>query len=50
MEEGNVAVRERLKGDIGVMSTNDFVEMARKLVERRALKNDVPGPTSQVPG
>ena len=50
MEEGNVAVRERLKGDIGVMSTNDFVEMARKLVERRALTNDVPGPTSQVPG
>lgn len=49
MEEGNVAVRERLKGDIGVMSTNDFVEMARKLVERRALNNDVPGPTSQVP-
>ena len=50
MAEGNVAVRERLKGDIGVMSTNDFVEMARKLVERRALTNDVPGPTSQVPG
>lgn len=50
MAEGNVAVRERLKGDIGVMSTNDFVEMARKLVERRALTNDVPSPTSQVPG
>ena len=49
MEEGNVAVRERLKGDIGVMSTNDFVEMARKLVERRALNNDVPDPMSQVP-
>ncbi len=40
MEEGNVAVRERLKGDIGAMSINDFVEMARKLVERRALTND----------
>src|SRR5258705_455904 len=50
MEQGNVAVRERSKGDIGVMSTNDFVEMARKLVERRALTNDVPGPESQVPG
>jgi threonyl-tRNA synthetase len=50
MEQGNVAVRERSKGDIGVMSTNDFVEMARKLIELRALTNDVPGPTSQVPG
>ena len=40
MEQGTVAVRERLKGDIGVMSTNDFVEMARKLVELRALNND----------
>ena len=39
MEQGNVAVRERSKGDIGVMSTNDFVEMARKLVELRALNN-----------
>ena len=39
MEQGNVAVRERSKGDIGVMSTNDFVEMARKLVELRALTN-----------
>jgi threonyl-tRNA synthetase len=50
MEQGTVAVRERSKGDIGVMSTNDFVEMARKLVELRALSNDVPGPRSQVPG
>ena len=39
MEQGNVAVRERSKGDIGVMSLNDFVEMARKLVEVRALTN-----------
>lgn len=39
MEQGNVAVRERAKGDIGVMSTSDFVEMARKLVEMRALTN-----------
>jgi threonyl-tRNA synthetase len=39
MEQGNVAVRERSKGDIGVMSINDFVEMARKLVELRALTN-----------
>ncbi len=39
MEQGNVAVRERSKGDIGVMSVNDFVEMARKLVELRAMTN-----------
>jgi threonyl-tRNA synthetase len=39
MEQGMVAVRERTKGDIGVMSINDFVEMARKLVERRASTN-----------
>src|SRR5258705_6022712 len=50
MEQGNVAVRERSKGDIGVMSTTDFVEMARKLVEQRALTNDVPGLKAQVPG
>ncbi|MFN2516751.1 MAG: threonine--tRNA ligase [Pyrinomonadaceae bacterium] len=39
MEQGTVAVRERSKGDIGAMSINDFVEMARKLVELRALTN-----------
>jgi threonyl-tRNA synthetase len=39
MEQGMVAVRERTKGDIGVMSLDDFVEMARKLVELRALTN-----------
>jgi threonyl-tRNA synthetase len=39
MEQGNVAVRERAKGDIGVMSTNDFVEMARGLIATRALTN-----------
>jgi threonyl-tRNA synthetase len=39
MEQANVAVRERLKGDIGVMSIKDFVEMACKLVRLRALTN-----------
>ena len=39
MEQGNVAVRERVKGDIGVMSTEDFVKMARELIDRRALVN-----------
>ena len=31
MEQGTVAVRERFKGDIGVMSIEEFKEMARKL-------------------
>jgi threonyl-tRNA synthetase len=39
MEQGAVAVRERSKGDIGVMSVVEFKEMARKLVEMRALTN-----------
>ena len=39
MEQEKVAVRERVKGDIGVMSLDEFVEMARKLVETRALTN-----------
>jgi threonyl-tRNA synthetase len=48
MEQGVVAVRERLKGDIGVMPLDDFAEMARKLVTTRALVNDVSSPKSQV--
>jgi threonyl-tRNA synthetase len=39
MEQGNLAVRERSQGDIGVTSISDFVEMARKLIELRALTN-----------
>jgi len=39
VEEGKVAVRERLKGDIGAMSLAEFIEMARRLVESRALTN-----------
>jgi threonyl-tRNA synthetase len=38
-EQGQVAVRERISGDIGVMSLPEFMEMARKLVETRALTN-----------
>jgi threonyl-tRNA synthetase len=48
MEQGSVAVRERLKGDIGVMSIEEFKTMARRLVEMRALNNDVSGSASQV--
>jgi threonyl-tRNA synthetase len=40
MEQKMVAVRERVKGDIGVMSIADFKELARRLVETRALSND----------
>jgi threonyl-tRNA synthetase len=39
MEQGMVAVRERTKGDIGVMSLDEFTNMVRKLVELRALTN-----------
>ena len=40
MEQRTVAVRERAKGDIGVMSIAEFKEMARQLVETRALTNN----------
>ncbi len=39
MEQGIVAVRERLKGDIGVMPLEEFKTMARGLVESRSLSN-----------
>jgi threonyl-tRNA synthetase len=39
MEQANVAVRERARGDLGSMSTEDFKRMARALVESRALTN-----------
>jgi threonyl-tRNA synthetase len=40
MEQSLVAVRERLQGDIGVMSLMEFKEKARGLVETRALTNN----------
>ena len=40
LEEGKVAVRERTTGDIGAMSLEEFREMARRLVESRALANE----------
>ena len=40
MEQKAVAVRERASGDIGVMSIQEFKEMARKLIETRALTNN----------
>jgi len=39
LEQNQVAVRERSKGDIGVMSLPEFSDMARKLVVERALTN-----------
>jgi threonyl-tRNA synthetase len=39
MEQNQVAVRERLKGDIGAMSLPEFSDMARQLVAKRALTN-----------
>jgi threonyl-tRNA synthetase len=38
-EAGLVAVRERARGDIGTMTLDEFTEMARGLVESRALNN-----------
>ena len=40
MEQKTVAVRERAKGDIGVISVEEFKAMARRLVETRALTNN----------
>src|SRR6184192_2773026 len=37
LQENKVAVRERSKGDIDAMSLDDFKELARRLVETRAL-------------
>ena len=39
MEQGGVAVRERLQGDIGVMSIEEFKQKALALVKSRALTN-----------
>src|ERR1051325_4553418 len=40
MEEGQVAVRERSRGDIGAMSLEEFREIAVRLVRTRALVNE----------
>ncbi len=48
MEQHQVAVRERTRGDIGVMSLEDFTKMARGLIESRATTNEVPELESQV--
>jgi threonyl-tRNA synthetase len=39
-EQRAVAVRERAKGDIGVMSIEEFREMAQRLITTRALTNN----------
>jgi threonyl-tRNA synthetase len=40
MEQGQVAVRERARGDIGVMTPDEFRETAQRLIKERALNND----------
>jgi threonyl-tRNA synthetase len=40
MEQGQVAVRERVKGDIGAMPLEEFKQMAQRLVQTRALTNE----------
>ena len=39
LEQGQVAVRERSKGDLGPMSLDEFKQMAQRLVATRALTN-----------
>lgn len=39
LEENVIAVREKVKGDLGAMPLAEFVEMARKLKETRAISN-----------
>jgi len=41
MEQKVVAVRERAQGDIGTMSLEEFKDIARRLVETRALTNNM---------
>jgi threonyl-tRNA synthetase len=40
MEEGTVAVRERARGDLGVMSLEEFKQTAQRLVRSRARVNE----------
>ncbi len=39
LEENKVAVREKVKGDIGQMTLEEFMEMAKRLKETRAIFN-----------
>ncbi len=41
LEQGNIAVRERSKGDLGSMSVEDFIEGAARLKASRSLSNDL---------
>jgi len=40
LEENKIAVREKVKGDIGQMTLEEFKELARRLKETRALTNE----------
>jgi threonyl-tRNA synthetase len=39
LEENKITVRERRAGDLGAMSLEDFLEMASRLKETRAISN-----------
>lgn len=39
LEENKIAVREKVNGDLGAMNLDDFIEMAQKLKDTRALVN-----------
>jgi threonyl-tRNA synthetase len=39
LEENKITVRERKQGDLGTMSLEDFLDMAKRLKETRAIGN-----------
>jgi threonyl-tRNA synthetase len=39
LEENQIAVREKTQGDLGAMNLEDFIQMAQRLKETRALTN-----------
>lgn len=39
LEENKITVREKVNGDLGAMNLDDFIEMAQKLKDTRALVN-----------
>jgi threonyl-tRNA synthetase len=39
LEDNTIAVRERKQGDLGVMTLDEFKDMAKRLKETRAITN-----------
>lgn len=49
-EEGNISVRERREGDIGVMSLEDLIETAARMKSKREITYSNENETSDLPG